>query len=52
MSLPHNDIECKQYAKWLKQEKGINKIDDINKTEQYAKEYIQKRLDDGNFLCL
>ena len=39
--------QCKQYAKWLKQEKGINKIDDINKTEQYAKEYIQKRLDDG-----
>lgn len=39
--------QCKQYAKWLKQEKGINKIDDINKTEQYAKEYIQKRMDDG-----
>lgn len=39
--------QCKQYAKWLKQEKGINKIDDINKTEQYAKEYIQKRLEDG-----
>lgn len=39
--------QCKQYAKWLKQEKGINKIDDINKTEQYAIEYIQKRLDDG-----
>lgn len=39
--------QCKQYARWLKEEKGINKIDDINKTEQYAKEYIQKRLDDG-----
>ena len=38
--------QCKQYARWLKEEKGINKIDDINKTEQYAKEYIQKRLDD------
>ncbi len=39
--------QCKQYARWLKEEKGINKIDDINKTEQYAIEYIQKRLDDG-----
>lgn len=39
--------ECKQYAKWLKEEKGISKIDDISKTEKYAKEYIQKRLDDG-----
>ncbi len=39
--------QCTQYAKWLKEEKGINKIDDINKTEQYAIEYIQKRLDDG-----
>ena len=39
--------QCTQYARWLKEERGINKIDDINKTEQYAKEYIQKRLDDG-----
>lgn len=39
--------QCSQYARWLKEEKGINKIDDINKTEQYAIEYIQKRLDDG-----
>lgn len=39
--------QCKQYARWLKSEKGINKIDDIGKTEQYAKEYIQSRLDDG-----
>lgn len=39
--------QCKQYARWLKEEKGLNKIDDINKTEQYAIEYIQKRLDDG-----
>jgi len=38
--------ECTAYAKWLKEEKGINKIDDLNKTEQYAKEYLQKRLDD------
>lgn len=38
--------ECTAYAKWLKEEKGINKIDDINKTEQFVKEYLQKRLDD------
>lgn len=37
--------ECNQYAKWLEREKGIKKTDDIAKTEQYAKEYLQSRLD-------
>lgn len=36
--------EVEQYAKWLKEEKNINKIKDIKETEQYAKEYIEKRL--------
>lgn len=38
--------ECEQYARWLKEEKGINRVDDLAKTEQYAKEYIEKRLND------
>ena len=38
--------ECEQYAKWLKEEKNINKITDIKETEKYAKEYIEKRLND------
>lgn len=36
--------EVEQYAKWLLNEKGISKIKDIHETEQYAKEYIQYRL--------
>lgn len=39
--------ECLQYAKWLEAEKGIKKTDDISKTEQFAKEYLQSRLEDG-----
>lgn len=39
--------ECIAYAKWLGSEKGIKKIDDVNKTEQFAKEYLQSRLDSG-----
>lgn len=39
--------ECVAYAKWLREEKGINKTDDINKTEQYSREYLQNRLDSG-----
>lgn len=39
--------ECKQYAKWLSDEKGVGKIKDVKDTEQYAKEYIQSRLDSG-----
>lgn len=39
--------ECKAYGEWLKEEKGINKIDKIEKTEEYAKEYLQNRLDSG-----
>jgi len=39
--------ESTAYAKWLSEEKGIKKVDDINKTEQYAKEYLQHRLDTG-----
>lgn len=37
--------ECKLYARWLEDEKGISKVNDLSKTEQYAKEYIQSRLD-------
>ena len=39
--------ECAAYAKWLAEEKSIKKTDDINKTEQYVKEYLQSRLDAG-----
>lgn len=39
--------ECVAYAKWLREEKGINKTDDISKTEQYSREYLQNRLDSG-----
>lgn len=39
--------ECTAYAKWLAEEKNIKKTDDIGKTEQYAKEYLQSRLDSG-----
>ncbi len=39
--------ECSQYSKWLREEKGINKIKAIRETEQFAKEYLQHRLDIG-----
>ncbi len=39
--------ECTAYARWLAEEKGIKKTDDISKTEQYAKEYLQSRVDSG-----
>ncbi|MDD3139373.1 MAG: tyrosine-type recombinase/integrase [Lachnospiraceae bacterium] len=36
-----------EYAKWLQENKNINKINDLSVTEQYASEYIQYRLDSG-----
>lgn len=39
--------ECTAYARWLTEEKDIKKTDDISKTEQYVKEYLQSRLDAG-----
>lgn len=39
--------ECTAYSKWLEIEKHIKKIDDISKTEQYAREYLQSRLDNN-----
>lgn len=39
--------ECLQYSKWLETEKGIKKVDDISKTEQYTKEYLQYRQEQG-----
>lgn len=39
--------ECAAFAKWLAETKSIKKTDDISKTEQYAKEYLQSRLDSG-----
>lgn len=39
--------ECTAYAKWLKDEKDLKKVDDISKTEQYIREYLQNRLDSG-----
>lgn len=39
--------ECAAYAKWLATEKDLKKTDNINKTEQYVKEYLQSRLDSG-----
>lgn len=39
--------ECLQYSKWLETEKDLRKTDDISKTEQYVKEYLQTRLDSG-----
>ena len=40
--------EMTAYARWLKEEKGISKAADLSKTEQYAKEYLQYRMDKGN----
>lgn len=39
--------ECSQYAQWLKETKGISKLTDLSITEQFAKEYIQERLNNG-----
>ncbi|MCM1263529.1 MAG: site-specific integrase [Butyrivibrio sp.] len=39
--------EVAQYAKWLETEKAITKIKDIKETEQFAKEYLQHRLNSG-----
>lgn len=39
--------ECTAYAKWLLEEKGLKKTDDINKTREYVEEYLQSRLDNG-----
>lgn len=39
--------ECLQYSNWLAAEKGLKKTDDINKTAEYVKEYLQSRLDSG-----
>jgi len=36
---------AKEYAKWLIEEKRVNKYIDIKETEQFAKEYIQYRID-------
>ena len=37
----------KEYARWLVEEKGLNKYIDIKETERYANEYLQKRFDKG-----
>lgn len=39
--------EATAYACWLREEKGISKSVDLNKTEQYVEEYLQSRLDKG-----
>lgn len=39
--------EATAYACWLKEEKGISKAVDLSETEQYVKEYLQHRLDNG-----
>lgn len=39
--------EATAYACWLKEEKGISKVVDLSETEQYVKEYLQHRLDNG-----
>lgn len=39
--------EVTAYARWLREEKGISKATDLRSTEQYAKEYLQYRLDKG-----
>lgn len=36
---------CQRFGKWLQEEKDINKKADINKCKEFAKEYIQYRLD-------
>ncbi len=36
---------CQRFGKWLQEEKGISKKADINKCKEYAKEYLQYRLD-------
>lgn len=39
--------ETTAYACWLREEKGISKSVDLSRTEQYAEEYLQSRLDNG-----
>ena len=39
--------ELTAYASWLREEKGVCKATDLRSTEQYAKEYLQYRLDKG-----
>jgi len=39
--------ECNSYAQWLKEEKGINTIKDLQETEKHAAEYLQHRLNNG-----
>lgn len=38
--------ECLQYAKWL-EDNGMKKTDSIEKTEQYAQEYLRHREEEG-----
>lgn len=39
--------ECTAYSKWLIEEKRVDKFSKLEDTEQYAKEYVQSRLNDG-----
>lgn len=39
--------ECRAFADWLKETKGISKAVDLAITEQYAIEYLRDRLDSG-----
>lgn len=36
---------CQRFGKWLQEEKGVGRKEDIQKCKEYAKEYLQYRLD-------
>lgn len=39
--------ECTKYCNWLKEEKNIHNRESLANTEKYAKEYLQRQLEDG-----
>lgn len=39
--------QCLNFANWLKEEKGINKIRDLEEVKPYAKEFIEDRIEKG-----
>lgn len=39
--------ECLKFGEWVKTEKGINSIKNVDDIKQYTQEYLQERLDNG-----
>ena len=38
---------AREYSRWLVEEKGLNKYTDVEKTREYAQEYLKNRIDKG-----